>query len=201
MRLLTVFLMMIYCSSTLAQASTWPSFIDGQPAPDRWLQISLNKTATTQSSLQTRDFDHALVERTPVRVCERILAATGSCVVVANFAVAVAKSLASTIKELSDQGSCNTMRGTYESLSWVYHSSGRNCDTTAQQATIAGAIKKYLDDVNGNKLCGTECLRMDHGGTWDGWLKLGPTANFKSNAYCGPSLTFSSCLSGGNNDI
>ncbi|KAJ5192809.1 hypothetical protein N7449_008951 [Penicillium cf. viridicatum] len=149
----------------------------------------------------TRDFDHALVERTPIRVCERILAATGSYVVVANFAVAMAKSLASTIKELSDQGSYNTIRGTYESLSWVYHSSGRNCDTTAQQATIAGAIKEDLNDVNGNKLCGTECLRMDHGGTWDRWLKIGPTANFKSNAYCGPSLTFSSCLSGGNNDI
>lgn len=201
MHLLKGLLIAIYCCSTSAQASTWPSFIDGQPIPDRWLQISLNKTATTEASLQTRNFDHALVERTPVRVCERILAATASCVVITSFAIAMAKSLASTIKELSDQGSCNSMRGTYESMSWVYYSSGRHCDTTAQKATIAGAIKKYLDDTNGNKLCGTECLRMDHGGTWDGWLKIGPTANFKSNAYCGPSLSFRSCLSGGNNDI
>ncbi|CAI7636234.1 hypothetical protein N7533_013687 [Penicillium manginii] len=185
MRLLKGLLIAIYCCSTSVQASTWPSSIDGQPTPDRWLQISLNETAT-ESSLQTRDFGHALVERTPVRVCERILAATASCVVITNFAIAMAKSLASTIKELSDQGSCDTMRGTYQSMSW---------------ATIAGAVKKYLDDTNGNKLCGTECLRMDHGGTWDGWLKIGPTANFKSNAYCGPSLSFSSCLSGGNNDI
>lgn len=201
MRLLTGFLITIYCSSTSVQASTWPSFIDGQPTPDRSLQISLNETATTQSSLQTSDLDHTLVERTPVRVCERIPIATGSCVAIANFAVAVAKSLASTIEELSDQSSCNTMRGTYESMSWVYYSSGRNCDITAQRAIITGAIKNYLDDTNGNNLCGTECLHMDHGGTWDGWLKLGPTANFKSNAYCGPSLTFSSYISGGNNDI
>ncbi|KAI9372252.1 hypothetical protein BJX61DRAFT_534106 [Aspergillus egyptiacus] len=178
MHLLKPILIAIYCCSTSVQASTWPSFIDGQPAPDRWLQISLNET-----------------------LCERILTATASCVVITNFAIYMAKSLASTIKELSDQGSCNSMRGTYESLSWVYHSSGRNCDTTAQHDTIAGAIKKYLDEADGNTLCGTECLRMDHGGTWDGWLKIGPTANFKSDAYCGPSLSFSSCLSGGNNDI
>lgn len=155
----------------------------------------------TESSLQARTFDQAIMERTSVRVCERILAATASYVAITNFAVAMAKSLASTTKELSDQSSCNVMHGTYESMSWVYYSSGRNCDTTAQQATIAGAIRKYLDNTDGNKLCGTECLRMDHGGTRDGWSKIGPTANFKSNAYCGPAPTFSSCLSGGNNDI
>ena len=134
-------------------------------------------------------------------MCERIISTTGSCVVITSFVISMAKSLASTIKELSDQGSCNAMHGIYESLSWVYYSSGRNCDTTAQHDTISGAIKKYLADTNGNKLCGTECLRMDHGGTWDGWLEIGPTASFKSDAYCGPSLSFSSCLSGSNNDI
>ena len=201
MRLLKGLLIAVCYFSTSVLASTWPSSIDGQPAPDRWLQISLNETAATNSSLHTRDIGTGLVERTPVRVCERIIATTASCVVITNFVISMAKSLASTIKELSDQGSCNTMRGTYESLSWVYYSSGRNCDTTAQHDTIAGAIKKYLADTNGNKLCGTECLRMDHGDTWDGWLKLGPTASFKSDAYCGPSLSFSSCLSGGNNDI
>ncbi|KAJ5793389.1 uncharacterized protein N7503_009367 [Penicillium pulvis] len=123
------------------------------------------------------------MERTPVRVCERVLAATASGVVITNFAIVMAKSLASTFKELFDQGSCNTLRGTYESMSWVYYSSGR-----------IGAIEKYLDDTNGNKLCGTECLRMDHGGTWDGWLKIGPIANFESNAYYGLALTFSSCI-------
>jgi hypothetical protein len=103
----------------------------------------MNETATAEPSLQTKNFDLALVERTPVRVCERILGATASCVVIPNFATAMAKSLASTIKELSDQGSCDTMRGTYEFMSWVYYFSGRDCDTTAQQATIAGAIKTY----------------------------------------------------------
>ncbi|KAF3391418.1 hypothetical protein F1880_007959 [Penicillium rolfsii] len=73
----------------------------------------------------------------------------------------MATTLASAIKELSDQGSSTTTRETDESMSWVCYYSGGNCDMTAQQAITTGAIKKYLDDTNGNKLCGTECLRMD----------------------------------------
>ncbi|OJJ01308.1 hypothetical protein ASPVEDRAFT_886360 [Aspergillus versicolor CBS 583.65] len=191
MRFLQPLLIALSCYSTSTQASTWPSSIQGQPAPDRWLQISLNETGPA----------HALMERTPVTVCERVIMTASACSVLINFVKPMVMSLAGTIKGLSDQGSCNSMHGTYETLSWMYHSSGRNCDTTAQHATIAGAIKKYLEEVNGNRLCSTECLRMDHGGTWDGWLKIGPTKNFNKDAYCGPSLTFSNCLSGGNNDI
>jgi hypothetical protein len=128
------------------------------------------------------DFDYAIVERNPVKICERILARTASCVVITNFAIAIAKSLASTIKELSDQISCNTMRGTYDTMSWIYYSSSRNYDTTAQQGTIAGTIKKYLDDTSGNKLCSTRYLRTDHEGTWNERLRICPTADFKSNA-------------------
>ena len=190
------------CFSTSAVASTWPSSINGQPLVDKWFQMSLNETAAfAETSLSTTTNDTSLVERTPITACERIIATTASCVVITNFVVQLCKPLASTIKELSDQGSCNQMSGTYENLRWSYYSSGRNCDTTAQHDTIAGAIKKYLTTVENNKVCGTQCLRMDHGGTWDGWLKLGPVNGFNDNAYCGPSLSFSSCVSGGDNDI
>ncbi|OQE39817.1 hypothetical protein PENCOP_c006G01068 [Penicillium coprophilum] len=151
--------------------------------------------------LNTRDLENALIERTPVQVCERIVATTAACAVITNFAVALYKSLASTIKELSDQGDCNLMRGTSETLKWSYKSSGRNCDTKAQHDTISGAIKKYMADMEHEKICGTHCLRLDYGGTWDGWLNLGPVNSFNDGAYCGPELDFVSCLLGGNNDI
>jgi hypothetical protein len=38
------------------------------------------------------------------------------------------------------------MRGAYESMPWAYYSSGRNCDPTAHQATLAGAIKNYTSE-------------------------------------------------------
>jgi hypothetical protein len=183
------------CLTTSSLASTWPSTIDGKPLPDKWFQISLNET-----SLDTRDVAE-IAERTPITVCERTVVAVGACVGIATYVVGFARNIATTIKDLSNGGNCNAMHGTFEGLRWTYYSSGRNCDTTAQHDTIAGAIKKYLNNVEHNNICGTQCLRMDHGGTWDGWLKLGPVGSFNENAYCGPSLSFDSCLSGGNNDI
>ncbi|RHZ59253.1 uncharacterized protein CDV56_105070 [Aspergillus thermomutatus] len=185
----------VCCLTTSSLASTWPSTIDGKPLPDKWFQISLNET-----SLDTRDIAE-LAERTPITVCERTVIAVGACVGIASYVVNFARNIATTIKDLSNGGNCNTMYGTFEGLKWTYHSTGRNCDTTAQHDTIAGAIKKYLSNVEHNNVCGTQCLRMDHGRTWDGWLKLGPVSSFNENAYCGPSLSFDSCLSGGNNDI
>lgn len=116
---------------TSVLGSTLPSSIDGQPLSDKWFQISLNETIAADTGVITRDIDSGLVERTPVRVCERIISATASCAVISSYVIMFAKSLASTIKELSNQGSCNLMSGTYQSLKWTYHSSGRNCDTTA----------------------------------------------------------------------
>ncbi|KAF4287969.1 hypothetical protein KXW19_002344 [Aspergillus fumigatus] len=164
------------CLTTSLLASTWPSTIDGKPLPDKWFQISLNGT-----SLNTRDVAE-IAERTPITVCERTVIAVGGCVGIASYVVTFARSIATTIKDLSNGGNCNAMHGTFEGLKWTYYSTGRNCDTTAQHDTIAGAIKKYLNNVEHNDICGTQCLRMDHGGTWDGWLKLAPVGSF--NEIC-----------------
>ncbi|KAF4279737.1 hypothetical protein CNMCM8057_002603 [Aspergillus fumigatus] len=144
--------------------------------PMPWFQISLNGT-----SLNTRDVAE-IAERTPITVCERTVIAVGGCVGIASYVVTFARSIATTIKDLSNGGNCNAMHGTFEGLKWTYYSTGRNCDTTAQHDTIAGAIKKYLNNVEHNDICGTQCLRMDHGGTWDGWLKLAPVGSF--NEIC-----------------
>ncbi|KAJ5876507.1 uncharacterized protein N7529_002091 [Penicillium soppii] len=109
--------------------------------------------------------------------------------------------IAGGIKELSNQHDCRVMSGSINGISWSYHSMGAHCDTTAQLDTIAGAIKKYLDKSEHYKVCGTQCLRLEHGGTWNGWLKFGPASGFNKNAYCGPGLSFSGCISGGNNGL
>ncbi|KAE8152877.1 hypothetical protein BDV25DRAFT_127634 [Aspergillus avenaceus] len=201
MHLPKVALIALCCFSTSVLGTEWPTHIEGQPMPDKWYQISLNETAPLDTEIIARDTNTGLVERTPITACERAIIAASACVGVANYVVKLSKMLATTIKELSSEGNCNSMTGSFEGLKWTYHSSGRNCDTTAQHDTIAGAIKKYLTEVEHSKVCGTQCLRLDHGGTWDGWLKLGPIHSFNDKAYCGPSLTFQSCLSGGNNDI
>ncbi|KAF9774441.1 hypothetical protein IL306_007518 [Fusarium sp. DS 682] len=76
------------------------------------------------------------------------------------------------------------------------YSTGRHCNTTAEQETIAGAIKWHVKN-HGSKIDGTQCLKLTHGGTWSGYLAMGPACNFDRSAYCGPGVSFEHCDSGG----
>lgn len=76
--------------STSSLASTLPSSIQGQPVPDKWFQISLNESTSGNTSPSTRNIDNALVERTPIQVCERIITATAACTVIAGYVISFA---------------------------------------------------------------------------------------------------------------
>ncbi|KAJ5876453.1 uncharacterized protein N7529_002037 [Penicillium soppii] len=88
--------------STLSLASTLPLSTQELSLLDKWLQMSLNESAALNTTLSTRDTNNALVERTPINVCERIITVTAACAVITDFVIAMSKSLANTIKELSD---------------------------------------------------------------------------------------------------
>ncbi|KAJ5139200.1 uncharacterized protein N7515_004048 [Penicillium bovifimosum] len=176
-----------------------PLSIEGQSVPDRWFHMILDEPVAN-TSLSVSETRSDLEKRTPITACGA-LQVTTNCLVIANIVLPLVKSIAGGIKELSNQHDCRVMSGLIDGISWSYHSTGAHCDTTAQLDTIAGAIKKYPDKSEHYKVCGTQCLRLDHGGTWNGWLKFGPAEGFNKNAYCGPGLSFSGCISGGNNDI
>ncbi|GIJ86638.1 hypothetical protein Asppvi_005530 [Aspergillus pseudoviridinutans] len=109
--------------------------------------------------------------------------------------------LTGVIRGLSDQHSCRRMTGTFDNVKWSFYATGQHCDTTAQEASIQGAIAEYIRNAENGTICGTQCLRLDHGGTWNGWLKLGSVSSFDENAYCGVGLPFDKCISGGNDYI
>lgn len=82
-----------------------------------------------------------------------------------------------------------------DGVSWVYHATGRNCNTASEAKTIKRAIKQHLATTDGNSLCSTECLDLTKSATWSGYLLIGPTNNFDSTMYCGPILPVESCAS------
>ncbi|KAE8155251.1 hypothetical protein BDV25DRAFT_134998 [Aspergillus avenaceus] len=183
------------CLAMSAQALSLPSSIDGktlaiegQPLPDKCL--------TTNNT----DTNVELVARTPIKACAYI-SATAACFAISKDLYHFAKTLGGGIKALSDQHNCAHSTGTIDNIRYDYYASGRNCDTTAQINTIAGAIYKYIDKIEHGNICGTQCVRLDHGGTWKGWLRMGHASSYNDKAYCGPGLNFDSCISGGNNDI
>ncbi|KAG2001286.1 hypothetical protein GB937_010305 [Aspergillus fischeri] len=105
------------------------------------------------------------------------------------------------IRGLSDQQSCRHLTGTFDNVNWSFYATGQQCDATVQESTIQGAIAEYIRNAAHGKICGTQCLRLDHGGTWNGWLKLGLVSSFNEDAYCGVGLPFDICISDGNDNI
>ncbi|KAJ5713179.1 uncharacterized protein N7483_010360 [Penicillium malachiteum] len=176
------------CFAASAQASAVTPTINGQNYPAKWFHMSLNNTANSTELIES-----SLSERTDVTVCVHSLKAASNCAGIGTFLIALVKIISSSVYGLSKEN--------YKDISYIYYASGSNCDTTAKKDTIAGALKHYFEKIDKIEICDTECLRMDHGGTWDGWLKIGPTASFDKDAYCGPELSFSSCTSGGEGDI
>ncbi|TQB67561.1 hypothetical protein MPDQ_005256 [Monascus purpureus] len=163
---------------TLSQPSSLSSatdgqLINGQPLPDSWYRLHLDDSEAV-FNLTSRDAITPDVGTT---------ATTSS--LVARWRP-VPRSAAT---------------GTIDGWSYEYYATGRNCDTTSQQETIHGALYHYLTTVDNDKVCGTQCLSLDHGGTYEGYLKLGKEAYFDSSVYCGPLLSFVNCASGGVNSF
>ncbi|KAJ0141878.1 Uncharacterized protein HZ326_15280 [Fusarium oxysporum f. sp. albedinis] len=137
-----------------------------------------------------------------VKVCERIITITSHCVIIGG-AIKLTWRSGAAIKHASNVKTCSTFTGhagPNSNLFYRYRSTGRHCDTTAEQETIAGAIEHHIKN-HGHKICGTQCLELTHGGTWHGYLLIGPASNFDHKAYCGPEVSFKHCDSGGKGDI
>ena len=62
-----------------------------------------------------------------------------------------------------------------------YQVIGGNCDTTAELETISGAIEHHLKTVENGQLCSTDCLDLTHGGTWNGFLLIGPETTLNAS--------------------
>jgi hypothetical protein len=170
--------------------------------PDRWIRYDLEVPADMTPDVSISEVnmtDGSLVKRLDVKVCQA-LGAAASCVVIGTGLYHMSSTVATDIKDLSNQKSCATFTGSTDGVTYRYYANGKNCDTTAEQVTIAGAIEHHIKNVNGGKLCQTECLDLTHGGTWDGFLLIGPRNGFDSSKYCGPKLSFGSCDSGGKKD-
>ncbi|KAM5358110.1 hypothetical protein ACJZ2D_015577 [Fusarium nematophilum] len=107
------------------------------------------------------------------------------------------------ISAASSDKSCGTFSGKAGpsgEVSYRYTPVGRDCDTAAEHTTIAAAIEHNIK-VHGSQPCRTECMDLTHGGSWNGYLLIGPTDGFDSSMYCGPQLEFVSYNSCGEHKV
>jgi hypothetical protein len=103
----------------------------------------------------------------------------------------------------SNNHDCSYHSGQSEGISYQVHATGSGgCSTTAQEDTIAGGLKAYFD-ANDGQICEVRCLDQSHGGSYDGYLKIGPLGEDLSQYKCDSSISFpnSSCTKGGKNTL
>jgi hypothetical protein len=191
--------------SILITAVSALAVANDENTPDAWFAYDNIETRTDldiepEPTTGNLSLTPAPVIRTPITICGRD--PLGKCTQVDNQ-FSFSWNLASVIKKQFDFRDCESITSTVLNgkFKFTYYATGNRCNTTARDSTIAGAINHFLEKVANHEICGTVCLKLNHEGTWDGWLKIGETGRFKEKAYCGEQLEFGNCATGGNNDI
>lgn len=101
---------------------------------------------------------------------------------------------------MSFSQNCGVGHQISNNIKMVYTASGAHCDTTAQEKTIEGALDKAFGTfIRGDKT-GIWCIQLSHGGSWNGFLLIGPDTNWPGYIWCG-SGGKDTCVSGGKNDV
>ncbi|KAF2168103.1 hypothetical protein M409DRAFT_53420 [Zasmidium cellare ATCC 36951] len=185
-------------SFALPSSSSTNSRLTETNSPDRWAHYDLTRPFNSTALNETGPLE----KRRQIGVCEAIVTAS-SCVVLINTAgngwlVDFVNNVGNLMYDRAHSDfACNVETGAYRELQFKFQAYGGDCSTTAQRDTIKGGIENHLKTVDGGKICATECLKLDHGGSCAGYLLVGPVKSFDSTKYCGPDLDFSGCSSGG----
>ncbi|KAJ5835568.1 hypothetical protein N7447_001594 [Penicillium robsamsonii] len=160
----------LYAPST-PPSSTDGQLVEGQRLPDGWHALHLDGSEA---------FNLATLEAiTPGVNSTSTTLAVLLCTTITAAIVGV-------VWAQSKQKTCAKISGNLNGWKYVYYATGCNCDTTAQKETIHGALYHYLSSVEKNKVCGTQCLSIDHGGTYEGYMKLRKAEWLDANGYYNP---------------
>ncbi|KAI4921588.1 hypothetical protein J4E90_000014 [Alternaria incomplexa] len=120
--------------------------------------------------LDSRDIAAPLDRRTDIEVAAGFVSNGGTATLAI---VSIANYLAVYIKGQSDVNSCSVISGNVDGAVWQYYAttSGPKCDTTSETKTIRNAVERELKWMQANGY-DAACFKMDHGGTWEGHLKI-----------------------------
>lgn len=88
----------------------------------------------------------------------------------------LAASLGTTIAQLvsskSDRRVCEPEEYHDPRFQFAVRAKG-NCHTSATRATVEGAIDHYIDKKLPDSVCGVQCMKLTHGGDWEGYVVFG----------------------------
>ncbi|CCF59332.1 hypothetical protein KAFR_0G03000 [Kazachstania africana CBS 2517] len=100
----------------------------------------------------------------------------------------------------SAEKTCGVGTSVFNDIKMIYTNTGQNCDTTAEESTIEGALDKAFGNYVRFNKAGIWCMELTHGGSWKGFLLIGPNEDWPSYIWCGDGGK-NTCVSGGKGDI
>lgn len=122
------------------------------------------KTGMTNSTLH---------ERKQVEICGVKFQVTGTgCLTVASIGSSMALGIANLVYTKSQSRTCTPQEFDNVNYQYAVRAKG-NCYTTAQRETIEGAIDHYIDENFDTRMCGVQCMKLTHGGNWQGYVVFG----------------------------
>lgn len=172
----SMFMVALYASAqaiSAAAAASPPLTIDAQSSP-------VIETPAPQSyTNQTGGLDP--IEKVPIAVevvFEKIDRASPTIAAAGTLYLMVSQ-MVKDIKSLSNHNTCQATGNHYfkasNGVTYTYyykaHTTGKNCDTTAQEKTIQSALDSGIDKLHRDGAV-RGCIEMDHGGTWHGNLGI-----------------------------
>ncbi|KAK3680514.1 hypothetical protein LTR37_021192 [Vermiconidia calcicola] len=189
-----------FALSLPASTETEEKQFASQKTPHIHARINLTEVEPGSWTLDTR----SLVPRRQLDYCISSSQNFFNCLTLFDGLATVAIGISQTVKAFSDGHNCDKSNvHTVDDIVYKYRSVGGDCHTTATFDTILGGVAEYLRAMN-KQVCGIECIQLDHGGDWTGYLTVAPKsyADQIDEYYCGPLHDFSTnqCGSGGKKD-
>jgi hypothetical protein len=89
-----------------------------------------------------------------------------------------------------DSKNCAVMVGSYENISYRYYASSKNCAAMSQKDDIKNALEDYLALFDEDDVPVWDCIAIDEGGPWKGWMLYGRLGEVDLTRYCGPKIVF-----------
>lgn len=160
-----------------------------------------NASNITSGYLPLDPENSALVGRRFVDACKGVFT-YANCVSSLSLGSQVAFGIAGLVQEWSDKHQCglsgiNVVSGGNGELGYFkYQSTGRNCDTTSTDAQVESAVKTWIDDHTGGSLCKFACLKLSHGGTWNGYVTFGLDRYYVDSVRCDDTTQYTDCSTG-----
>ncbi|CCF58139.1 hypothetical protein KAFR_0D04920 [Kazachstania africana CBS 2517] len=182
----------------LTNETIWQLYKEDNATEVPFTKWSFNGTLVSSEQFDMNVFNTTtdLFKRRNVDICWKKLFTDSVCTAVTNYATEAVTNIAHAVYVRAHAGTCGVSEGSSAGVYYKYWASSGHCASTVEEKTIDGAVQWGFDEwVTNGSMCATYTLSLSHGGSWLGYLVLGPSASVWFTTTSVPSS--SSCYSKG----